>query len=50
MTPEDEYPQLEGVQYGNGEEQRYSSRKNGGAGPNQKSSSVVDMSGGESKV
>ena len=44
---------MEGVQYAPGEEQRVianSSRKNEVAGPKQKRCSVLDMSGGESKV
>ena len=53
MTLEDELPRLEGIQCATGEEQRAimnSSRKNEVAGPKQKQCSVVDMSGGESKV
>ena len=53
MTLEDELPRLEGVQYATGEEWRAitnSSRKNEVAGPKRKQHSVVDMSGGESKV
>ena len=53
MTLEDELPRLEGIQYATGEEQRAimnSSRKNEVAGSKQKQCSVVDMSGGESKV
>ena len=51
MTPEDEPPKLEGVQYA-GEEQRAitnSSRKNQVTGPKQKRRSAVEVSGGESK-
>ena len=50
MTPEDEPSRSVGVQYAIGEEQRNSSRKNEEAGPNQRWCSVVDVSGGESKV
>ena len=53
MTPEGEFPRLEGVQYATGEEQRAitnSSRKNEAMGRNQKRHSVVDVSSGESKV
>ena len=53
MTMEDEPPRSEGVQYTTGEEQRAvtnSSRKNEEAGPKWKWYSVVDVSGGESKV
>ena len=53
MTLEDEPSTLEGVQYATGEEQRAitnSSRKNEAAGQKQKQHSVVDVSGGESKV
>ena len=53
MTPKDELPRLEGVQYATGEEQRAitdSSRKNEVAGPKWKWLSVVDVSGGKSKV
>ena len=51
MTPEDELPRLEGVQYATGEEWRAitnSSRKNEVAGRKWKQHSVVDMSGAES--
>ena len=53
MTPEDELCRSESVQYGTGEEQRArvtSSRRNEAAGPKQKWHSVVDVSGGESKL
>ena len=53
MTPEDEPPRLEGVQYATGEEWRAitnSSRKNEAAGPKQKQHSVGDVSGDESKL
>ena len=53
MTPEDELCRSEGFQYATGEEWRAitnSSRKNEMAGPKQKQCSVLDMSGGESKV
>ena len=53
MTPEHEPPRLEGVQYAPREEQRtitISSKKSEVAGPKQKWHSVVDVSGGESKI
>ena len=53
VTLEDEPPGLEGVQYATGEEWRAitnSSRKKEAAGPKWKWCSVVDVSGGESKV
>ena len=53
MTPEYEPHRSEGVQHATGEDQRAitnSSRKNEEDGPEQKQHSVVDMSGGESKV
>ena len=52
MTLEDEHthPPGQKVGYATGEEQRNSSRKNEQAGPNQKRSSVVDVSGDENKV
>ena len=53
MTPEDEPPRPEGVQYITGEEWRAttnSSRKNEAAGSKRKQCSVVDVSGDESKV
>ena len=50
MTLEDASPRLVGVQYATGEEWRNSSRKNEEAGPQWKQCSVVDVSGGESKV
>ena len=50
MTPEDEPTRSVGVQYATGEEWRYSSRKNEEAGPKLKHHSVMDASGGESKV
>ena len=53
MTPEDEPPKWEAVQYGPGEEWRAitnSFRKNEAAGLKQKRCSVVNVSGGESKV
>ena len=46
-------PRSEGVQYATDKEQRgstNSSRKNEAAGPKWKQRSVVDVSGGESKV
>ena len=51
MTPEDEFPRSEGVQYATGEKWRAitnSSRKNGATGPKQEQCSVVDVSGGAS--
>ena len=53
MTPEDQPPRLEDVQYATGEEWRAinsSYRKDEVTGPKQKQCSVVDVSGGESKV
>ena len=55
MTPEEEPPRLEGVRYATGEEQRTitninSSSKDDEAGSKGKWLSVVDVSGGESKV
>ena len=53
MTLEDEPPRSEGAQYATGEEKgavTNSSRKNEVAGPKRKKCSVVDVSGGESKV
>ena len=53
VTLEDEPPGLEGVQCATGEEWRAitnSSRKKEAAGPKWKRCSVVDVSGGESKV
>ena len=53
ITLEDEHPRSEGVYYATREEQRAitnSSRENEVAGPKQKRCSVVDVSGGESKV
>jgi len=50
MTLEDEPLRSEGIQYATGEEWRNSARKNEEAGPKLKRLSVVDMSGGESKV
>ena len=53
MTLEDEPSRLESVQYATGEEWRVitnSSRKNEADGPKQKWCSMVNMSGGKSKV
>ena len=53
MTPGDEPPKLEGIQYATGEEQRAitnNSRKNAAIGWKQKWCSVVHISGGESKI
>ena len=47
---EDEPLRSEGIQYATGKEWRNSARKNKEAGPKLKQLSVVDMSGGESKV
>ena len=52
-TPEDESSRSETVQYVTGEEQRAitnSSRKNEVAEPNWKCHSVMDVSGGKSKI
>ena len=43
-------PQVDMLQYATGEEWKNSSRKNEEAEPKQKQCSVVDVSGGESKV
>ena len=53
MTAEDELPSVEGVQYHTGKEQRVitnSPRKKESGGPKQKQHSVVNVSGGESKI
>ena len=50
MTLDDEPSRWVGVQYTTGEKWRNSSRKNGEAGLKRKYHSVVDVSGGESKV
>ena len=50
MAMKDELPRLVGAQYATEEEQRNSSRRNEEAEPKRKQSSVVDVSGGESKV
>ena len=53
IIPEDESPRLEGVRYATGEEQRAntnSSRKNEAPDAKLKQQTVVDGSGGESKV
>ena len=53
MTPKDEPPGLEGVQYATGEVQRgitNCSRKNEAAGSKWKQHSVMDVFGGENKV
>ena len=53
MTLEDEPLRLNGINYASGEEQMAiinSSRKNEAAGPKWKWCSVVDVSGGKSKV
>ena len=53
MILEDEFTGSKGVQYATGQEQRAitnDSRKNEEAGPKPKRHSVVDVSGGESKV
>ena len=53
VAPEGETPRSAGVQYASGEKWRAatdSSRKNEAAGPKWKRCSVVDVSGGESKV
>ena len=53
LTPQDESPRSEGVQYAPGEEQRTtpnSPRKNEGGRPKQKRCSVVDVSSDKSKI
>ena len=50
MTLEDEPSRLTGTQYATGEKRINSSRKNEQAGPKLKCCSVVDVSGGESKI
>ena len=51
MTPKDESPRSEGVQYAAGEEQTINSpRRNEVAWPKQKQPSVVNVSGYESKL
>ena len=50
ITVKDELPRSVRAQYATGEEQRNSSRRNEKAEPKQKQCSVVDASGGESKV
>ena len=50
MTLKDEFPRSVGTQYATGEEWRNSSRRNEEAESKQKQCSVVDVSGGESKV
>ena len=50
MTPRRWSPRSEGVQYAPGEEWRKSLRKNEAARPQQKRCTVVDVSGGETKV
>ena len=53
MTPQNETPRSEGVQYATGEEQRtaaYGSREEEAAGSKQERHSVVDVSGDESKL
>ena len=46
----DELPRLVGAQYATGDAQRNSSRRNEVVEPKQKQHTVVDVSGGESKV
>ena len=46
----DEFARSAGVQYGTGEEQRNSSRKNKEAEPKRKRCSAVDVSDGERNV
>ena len=48
MTPEDEPPRPEGVQYATREEWRAVTNEE--AGPKQKQCSIVNVSGGEGKV
>ena len=49
-TLKEELPGLLGAQYATGDKWRNNSRKNEVAGPKRKKCSVVDVSGGESKV
>ena len=48
--PKEELPRSLGAQYATGEAQRNSSRRNEVVEPKQKQHTVVDVSGGESKV
>ena len=50
MMLKDELPKLVGAQYGTGEEQRNSFRRNQEAEPYQRPCPVVDVSDGDSKV
>ena len=50
MTLKDKLPRSVGTQYANGEEWRNNSRKNEEGEPKQKQYSVVDVTGGGSKV
>ena len=50
MTLKDELPRSTGVQYAIWEEQRNSSRRNEEMEPEQKQYTIIDVSGGESKV
>ena len=50
MTLKDELPRLVGIQYATGEEWRNSSRRKEETEPEWKQRTVVDVSGGESKV
>ena len=50
MTLKDELPRSIGVQYAIREEQRNSSRRNEEMEPEQKQYTIIDVSGGESKV
>ena len=45
MTPEDESPRSEGVQYATGDQWRNNRRKNEGIEPKQKQHPVVDVMG-----
>ena len=49
-TLKDESPRFKGIQYATGGEQRNTSRKNEEAEPKQKEHTLVNVSGGESKV
>ena len=49
-TLKDELPRLVGAQYATGDQWRNNSRKNEETEPKQKQHSVVDMTGGGSKV
>ena len=50
MALKDEHPRLAGAQYATGDQWRNNSRKNEERKPKQKQHTVVDMTGGGSKV